>query len=81
MTVVGSRREVVSLTAPCDGVMRLHAPRALCGELEVFEPGEPVISVGDRLVHAPAAGFIARALVSEHDYVREGTVLLRFSMA
>ena len=79
MNVVTARAiGTVTLTAPIAGRVVLGAPRALCGELEVFERGEVVASVDGGPVEAPERGFVLRALVGEGARVLAGDPIVEY---
>jgi hypothetical protein len=69
------------LHAPCAGIVRFHAPRTLCGELEVFEAGETIADVGGIALVASARGFVARALAGDRTLVDDTTPLVIFRTA
>lgn len=71
----------VTLSAPASGRIRLVPPRALCGELEVFERGEVVATVGAAPVEAPEHGFVLRALALDGDHVMEGAPVVSYRIA
>lgn len=69
------------LTAPASGRAEFCPPRALCGELEVFEPGETVATVGGGTIDAPDRGFVLRTLVADGELVTEGTPVVSYRIA
>jgi len=70
--------QTVFLTAPTAGRVAFCAPRALCGELEVFAPAETIAVVGGVRVEAPDHGFILRALVADGEQVTAGTAIVAY---
>ena len=74
-----------ALEAPISGRVRLHPPRVLCGELEVFEAHETIATVSndDRTdrVEAPMRGFLLRSYVIDEAIVAAGSPLVMFSPA
>jgi hypothetical protein len=72
---------LVTLRAPGAGIVRFHAPRALCGELEVFEAGETIADVGGIALAATARGFVVRALAGEGSLVDDNMPLVIFRTA
>ena len=80
-TVVEQLRGTPALRAPASGVLRWMAPRALCGELELFEAGDAVAMIGDAPVFAPERGFIVRRLVAEGRSIEEGQEIATFGVA
>lgn len=71
----------ITLSAPAAGRVELHAPRALCGELEVFERGEVVAAVGGAPVEAPEHGFLLRALALDGARVDVGEPVVTYRVA
>lgn len=69
------------LRAPCSGVVRIHPPRALCGELEVYEEHEPVASMGDTTLASPAHGFLVRLLVTDDAWVEKDSAVAEFRVS
>ena len=82
MSVATERRAGTAiLAAPIAGRVRLHPPKTLCGELEVFEGGETFADIdGSALIEAPARGFVVRAHVIDGALVAEGTPIATFSL-
>ena len=82
MSVTTERRSgTVILAARVAGRVRLHPPRTLCGELEVFEGGETIADVdGAALIDAPARGFVVRTHVIDGARVEDGTPIATFSL-
>jgi hypothetical protein len=72
---------LVTLRAPGAGMVRFHAPRALCGELEVFEAGEAIAEIEQTLVLAPARGFVVRTLTGDGALVDADLPLVLFRTA
>lgn len=69
------------LTAPIAGRVRLHPPKTLCGELEVFDAGETIADVdGSARIEALSRGFVVRALVGDGALVRAGAPVVTFSL-
>ena len=77
------RSRLVALEAPIAGRVRLHPPRTLSGELEIFEALETIATVTneDRTepVVAPMRGFLLRAYVVDDAVVAAGVPLVDFS--
>ncbi len=71
----------VTLCAPATGVVRWLAPETLCGELDVFAQSDPVASVGEALLLAPAHGFMVRLLAHDGDVVTQGAEVAVFGVA
>ena len=71
----------ITLRAPVRGTVLFHAPPALCGELEVFEPGDVVADVRHVEVCAPARGFVERRLAADGTPVEEEMPLVVFRTA
>ncbi|HLW16776.1 MAG TPA: hypothetical protein VKV69_05395 [Actinomycetota bacterium] len=71
----------VTLRAPATGVVHWLAPDALCGELDVFAHADPIATVGDTIILAPAHGFIVRLLVREGEIVAQGSDVGVFGIA
>ena len=71
----------VVLRAPATGVVNWLPPDALCGELDVFAQADPIATVGDALVLAPAHGFIVRLLVRDGEIAEQGSDLGLFGIA
>jgi hypothetical protein len=69
ITLTERTDSVVTLRAPGAGIVRFHAPRALCGELEVFEAGEMIADVGGIAVVAIERGFVVRTLTGDETLV------------
>jgi hypothetical protein len=69
---------LITLRAPGTGVVHFHAPRALCGELEVFEAGEAIADVGGSALVAPALGFVVRTLIGDGMFVDNEMPLVIF---
>ena len=75
------RAGTVILAAPIAGRVRLHPPKTLCGELEVFESGETIADVdGAGRIEAPARGFVVRAHVADGALVEDGAPVATFSV-
>jgi hypothetical protein len=72
---------LLTLRAPATGVVRFHAPRALCGELEVFEAGQAIADVGDITIVASAHGFVVRMLARDGALVADDMPLVIFRTA
>jgi hypothetical protein len=72
---------LLTLRAPGSGVVHFHAPRALCGELEVFEAGEAIADVGGITVLASVRGFVVRTLAREETVVGAEMPLVLFRTA
>ena len=69
------------LAAPVAGRVRLHPPKTLCGELEVFEGGEAIADVdGIARIEAPARGYVVRAHVADGAIVEAGAPVATFSV-
>lgn len=71
----------ITLCAPATGRVRFHPPAMLCGELEVFEAGEPIVSIEHSSVtpvRAPIRGFVLRVFAGDGDHVEESMALLLF---
>jgi hypothetical protein len=81
ITLTERSSEPVTLRAPVAGVVRFHAPRALCGELEVFDGGETIADVGTTEIVAPSRGYIVRRLVPEGIRVDDALPLIVFGAA
>jgi len=71
----------VALRAPATGVLHWLPPESLCGELDVFAQADPIATVGDTLIFAPAHGFIVRLLVRDGEVVAEGSDIGVFGIA
>ena len=71
----------VTLRAPSAGVVRWLPPGSLCGELDVFAHADPIATVGEALILAPAHGFIVRLLVRDGEIVRQGSDIVVFRIA
>jgi hypothetical protein len=82
MSVATERRAgTVILAAPIAGRVRLHPPKTLCGELEVFEGGETIADVdGSARIEAPVRGFVVRAHVADGARVAAGAPVATFSV-
>jgi len=72
---------LVTLRAPGTGIVRFHSPRALCGELEVFEAGEAIGDVDGIDVVASARGFVVRTFAGHGTLVGNETPLVLFRTA
>ena len=81
ITVTERSAGPITLRAPVGGTVRLHAPTALCGELEMFEPGDAVADVEHVEVCAPARGFILRSLAADGTLVEQAMPLVVFKIA
>lgn len=68
------------LTAPVAGRVRLHPPRTLCGELEVFDATEPIADIDGTPIEAPASGFVVGSLVADGAIVEAGAPVATFSL-
>ena len=82
MSVANAHRAgTVILAAPIAGRVRLHPPKMLCGELEVFEAGETIADVdGSARIEAPARGFVVRSHVVDGALTRAGAPVATFSL-
>jgi hypothetical protein len=81
ITVTQRTDGLVTLRAPCAGMVRFHPPGALCGDLEVFEAGETIADVGGIVVVASARGFVVRTLAVEGTIVQNDMPLVIFRTA
>jgi hypothetical protein len=81
ITLTERTDDVVTLRTPGAGIVHFRAPRALCGELEVFEAGESIADVGGIALVAPARGFVVRTLVHADALVDSEIPLVIFRTA
>ena len=72
---------LLTLRAPATGVVRFHAPRALCGELEVFEAGQAIADVDGIALVATAHGFVVQTLAADGTLVDNEMPLVIFRTA
>lgn len=72
---------LVTMRAPGAGILRFHAPRALCGELEIFAAGDAIADVEGIEVVASTRGFVVRTLAGEGTFVEDEMPLLIFRTA
>jgi hypothetical protein len=72
------RARTVLITAPADGQVLRIPPRALCGELEVYDAHDEIARVGHRPISAPGHGFVSRVLARDGVFVSGGAPILEF---
>lgn len=70
----------VVLCAPCAGRLRFVPPRALCGELEVYDAGQILATIDAGVIAAPASGFVVRVLAADGTNVAAGSDIVVYSI-
>ena len=80
-TLVEQQRGALRLRAPSSGAVHWCAPRTLCGELEIYESGEPIAEIDGIPMVAPGRGFIVRAAVPEGCSVEVDREIATFGIA
>jgi hypothetical protein len=83
-TTTDIRTGPVILTASIAGRVRLHPPRALCGELEIFQAHETIATVTNEhrteRIEAPADGFLLHVYARDDADVEPDSPLVVFSV-